>query len=451
MDEQKTSLNTRTLVIIGAVVLAIIIAGFTWWFFSRGANSEGTISGGSGFSQAPDKGVGSGQPSTSGNTSIPVPSSPQELPSFVQLSDVPVAGIGVVDAGNTVRYVERERGYVYELSGLSKDSTKKISNTTIPRVQEALFGNGGATVILRYLDNRFGSAVKVIKTYIGRISGAEGGTPGTIGGEFLADGISEIAISPDQNTAAYVLPTENGSSIQVMDLIDRAPKEVVKSPLSEWIPYITNAKDVFLASKASADIPGYLYRIRAKQKGYERIIGGKLGLTALPNQSGTLELYSENIQGNPALSIKGVYGSSEGGNANDSIAVGLISIAQKCVWSKDTVHAYCASFSLPAGAKPFPDLWYQGRVSLQDSFWKIDTQSGDIQLLGDPQVSIDKSFDAIDLTLSSDESILYFMNRTNGLLWGLRLPTPVPPSSASGLPTPVYTPQEMRDIQGSAP
>jgi len=72
-------------------------------------------------------------------------------PKLRQLHDKPVSGIGVFgdSATSTIRFVERETGHVFEI-GEEEAVSRRITNTTIPRIQEALFATKDS-VLIRYL------------------------------------------------------------------------------------------------------------------------------------------------------------------------------------------------------------------------------------------------------------------------------------------------------------
>jgi hypothetical protein len=374
-----------------------------------------------------------------------------QLPLFVQLSDVPVSGIGVLETGNSVRFVERERGYVYELNGLDKSSTRRITNTTILGAQEVLFGNGGTTVVVRHLESGVGGVGHTIKTFAGRIYPGEGNdAPGSIDGAYLPDNILEVGISPGGNLLAMVIPTENGSSIRVADMLDRKTREIARNPLREWLPYPTNDGDVLLASKATYDAPGYLLELGGKSGEYRRIVGGKIGMTALPSPDGNKALFSEYENGVMGFFVGGIMYGEQGEATTDFLSTGLLSLAQKCVWSNDAIYAFCASFSPVGGGSQMPDGWYQGTVSTNDSFWRIDTRTGETELLGDPYLEIGRYFDATNLTVSFDRSVLYFINKSDGMLWGMRIQKNISGGEVTEETVPP-TAEELRDIEGSAP
>lgn len=459
MGEQNGK-QKKYILLAGALVLLAIIGLSYWWFSSSDRTGGGadSIFGFGGFGEPPpanstDKTRNQGEMPevpTIGESS----SQGEWATQFVRLSDFPVAGMGISESSGALRFVEREKGNIYEVRGLDKSTVRRITNTTILAVQEAFFGDGGSTVVLRHLDDKFGGIGKTIKTFAGRIFPSDSeDTAGSVEGAYLPNDISEISLSPSGSSMVMVIPTADGSSIRVSDVLERNPKEVIRDPIREWIPYISNDGSIFLASKATYDAPGYLFEIDKSTKRYRKIVGGKIGMTALPSPDGKKALVSENMNNSVTMSIAGVHRTEQESVISETLPVSLSSVSQKCVWTKNGLRAYCAAFvQLPQGTK-FPDDWYQGVVSTDDTFWRIDATTGETELIGEPFTSTGKVFDAINLVISDDESTLYFINKQDGILWGMRIPHTTQ-ASGTGTDTEEMAPpteDELRDIKGSTP
>ena len=69
----------------------------------------------------------------------------------------------------------------------------------------------------------------------------------------------------------------------------------------------------------------------------------------------------------------------------------------------------------------YPDAWYQGIVSFDDIFWKIDLISQTSVVLFDPEELGGEKIDGIKLSLSPSENLLFFVNKKNGSLWSYDL------------------------------
>ncbi len=95
-------------------------------------------------------------------------------------------------------------------------------------------------------------------------------------------------------------------------------------------------------------------------------------------------------------------------------------MAYKCVWSKDNQTIY---YALPSGISDnfvMPNDYMDGKINTTDTFWKVNIATGEKSRI----ISLDKiknQFDAINLFLNSDESVLFFINRLDGKLYKIIL------------------------------
>lgn len=95
-------------------------------------------------------------------------------------------------------------------------------------------------------------------------------------------------------------------------------------------------------------------------------------------------------------------------------------LISKVVWSKDNKTAF---YALP-GAVPnnsvMPNDYLSGKIKTTDTFWKINIASGEKTRI----VELDKiknQFDATDLFLNANESLLFFINRLDNKLYKINL------------------------------
>jgi hypothetical protein len=94
-------------------------------------------------------------------------------------------------------------------------------------------------------------------------------------------------------------------------------------------------------------------------------------------------------------------------------------LAEKCVWSSLNKYvAYCAVPSnVPIGN--YPDDWYQGNVSFVDNIYKIDLSLPSMQLLY--SLPTDQNIDATSPSLDQKENYIFFTNKNDYSLWGLKI------------------------------
>jgi len=92
----------------------------------------------------------------------------------------------------------------------------------------------------------------------------------------------------------------------------------------------------------------------------------------------------------------------------------------KCIWSKDSQSIY---YALPGGIPDnsvLPNDYKNQKFNTADTFWKINLKTGKKSRLVDLS-DIQKKYDASQMFLSQDESILFFVNRTDNKLYRITL------------------------------
>lgn len=467
MDEQQQS-SSKKWMIIGATALILIIAIGAFLFLNRNSTSSPVQSITSLFGklgQEISRPLGDIiQPGQGQNDGVSPDDLNAEEPLFRQLSTIPIAGATTItrDGKSYVRYIAKENGYTYEVDPRT-GKTVQLTNTTIPRIYEAYWGNNGESVTLRFLA-RDAMDQDSIKTYLAYLStpkqldaNASGTTQtlGTLIGDFLPDNISALSISQDGTKMFFLIPTSSGVTGYIMTLATKAKQEVFQSTFSEWSPQLLNSGMVILTTKPSANVEGYSYLYNPKDHSFSRILRKVNGLTTLANKSNTRVLYSENLLGKTLLNVhnaKGYIGDE--GSMEPTIQVPLPSLPEKCAWGKNQIRLYCGSFtSTPRGQ--IPDDWYQGVIAFSDMFWSVNTDTSEISFLADPtkeETAQNGSFDVIMPFVDDSESHFFFINKNDMTLWSMRINKEkfITPEESTALePTEELTPDELKDAAGS--
>ncbi|MDD2935448.1 MAG: hypothetical protein PHX25_03160, partial [Candidatus Pacebacteria bacterium] len=186
---------TKKILIILIIILILAVVGVSIFYFAFSKNNPnsdqfdgsplgfifGSFGGGEGtntdnLGETPDITIGEEKP----------------LLRLRKISETPTAGFVVFknkDKEVAVRYTERATGHIFEASTI-RPTVKRISNTTIPRIYEAIWVNSEESV-MRYLDednNIKSFYAKVIKNEAD--STAEGKTEGL----YLRDNIKGIIL-----------------------------------------------------------------------------------------------------------------------------------------------------------------------------------------------------------------------------------------------------------------
>ncbi|MDO8492901.1 MAG: hypothetical protein Q7S34_04635, partial [bacterium] len=189
--------------------------------------------------------------------------------------------------------------------------------------------------------------------------------------------------------------------------------KVFTSPLNEWLSFPISESLVYLQTKSSGRANSFLFSLNTKTGVLTEILGNMVGLSSLPNKKGDMILYSETSRGAPRLHLYNVA-------KKTTINLSLKTLAEKCVWSENlNTRLVCAvPRELPNGI--YPDLWYQGKISLSDDLWEIDTLTGETKEL----IALNNNsyfFDVELPRLSDKDGYFVLRNKTNGSLWSVRL------------------------------
>ena len=347
---------------------------------------------------------------------VPIPPLPIEGDSGgdpVVIAQAPTEEIVVEDA-TAIRYMEQATAHIYETYTDTLTETR-ISNTTIPRIHDTYWNLDGGSVVFRYLED----GTSKIQTYLAALTSSsvfsEGGSTENLSvlkdlkGNFLVEGISDISVSPDKTRFFTLEPVVGGVVGITEDFLGGKKSQVVESSLSEWLSFWPNSTTLTLTTKPSGTLPGYMYSVDVNKKSFEKVLGGIVGLTTKMSPDGKRVLYSASV-------ANGVRLYSYDLNTRLTTDLGISTLPEKCVWSKDSITVYCAvpeSFLLGV----YPDVWYQGRVSFEDTLWSMNLSTSVYYVLVDPTETINIPIDMTNLFLDGSEKYIFFTNKKDGILW----------------------------------
>lgn len=368
------------------------------------------------------------------------------VPKLRKISEAPVAGAAifsniktsnetfineegeeenVVFSETFFRYVERATGHVFETKSTSLTS-ERLSNVTIPKINEAIFLKNPNNIVFRYLDGGDN-----IETYFARLTkddvveepaeGADEFEPPEekkpLEGYFLARNLFDFDESPD-GTDIFTLrlnPTVNSESRILGSLSPAetpADSEIIfNHPMSEWEATWVDNETIALNTKPSAFSLGFLYLLDTRTGNFSKALGGINALSTKISPNGEKIIYSGNIGGRI---VTRVYEVGSGSTAN----LDFSSFAEKCVWTNDSSSFYCAS-SLGIANANYPDDWYMGRVSFNDAIIKVNAGSLNSETILLPGQETKEQLDITKLQISERGDFLMFTNKKDLSLWSL--------------------------------
>ena len=293
----------RNLIIAAmAIVLIGLLVGLYFLFFSPSAhlttspggsfnntgsgtvNSTNTIEPGTGATTAgttvaPNLVEITTSPVSAGEVLFDIP--PTQIPGSTQLSSTSASSTQstptFIPGDVVVRYIDRESGNVYSYLALTR-KLARISNKTLPGIQEASWLPDGSMAFVRFLTNTNGSSH--ISTYALPFDGN--------GGYFLQQDLAQAIVTG--SSTVFTLSVSTGSSVGTTAHADgTSPQTLFTSPLTSILMRGFGV-GLTAVTKASAELDGYAFSLSGGV--FTPVLGPLKGLTVLPSPSGKILLYS---------------------------------------------------------------------------------------------------------------------------------------------------------------
>ena len=407
------------------ISLIFILIGVIWFFFFKTINTPPLVRGSGGLpgSEAHTGGRGGKGTSTPIDGNAPyVYISPLQ-----KIWNKPVAGfsfevIPIIitststnDKGQEITtqtratttylfFVEKATGNIYK-KDFSTGRIIRVTNTTIPAVQDATFLKNGSVVVIQ----TYNKDTNKIEVFIADVPQTESeNSPLSLGNPtLLQDNISSFVRSFDGSSLYYLVPNQKGSTLYRYTK-EKSSSFIESYPLKEVTLSVTN-KDVYLASKPSTFVPGYIFRAQP----FVAFYGGKTGFSLNPAPTSPISIVS--MWSNTGL-FSYVHSLIDG---KDYVLKDTF-LAEKCSWNIVSTFAFCAGDSNPfIGEEGLPDVWYKGDISFTDKLYSVKNSGG----VFNSDDLLDMSTEAkepIDLIKPDfDDSIRYFsfINKKDGALW----------------------------------
>lgn len=347
-----------------------------------------------------------------------VTGSPAARNFLTKLSPTPVAGAVLIPrigpaAETALFYMEESTGNLFLANPGGRDN-RRLTNSTILGVAKIWWGRsrGTLTLFAQYLGER-----ETLTTFRGTydLTSANGlfGSPAAEPAELVGATIPNvviggIAVSPDRDRFFSLLNNGGGVTGTVTELLTGKVRTVFTSRFNSWDVAWPSSTIITLTPRAAAGAPGTLYFLNPDTGVMIPILGGQSGFTILTNPSGTKVLFNEDLGGLKIYSAR-----------DDKIQLLTIAtLPEKCVWSSDNITIYCAVPDVLPIAQ-YPDDWRRGEIIFSDSFWSVNTDTGETKIILSGTAS--DSFDATDLILDEINRRLIFTDRWSAALWSLTL------------------------------
>ena len=430
----------KTITII-VIIFLLLLAGIGYVFFTN--NSSVKVNSGNIFdnvknffpfgqpSQNTKSTSSSSQPTTNNQTTN---NQPQIIERMFEISSAPIAGYTTFDIVSTstkpsfditknsttsssanssstkqintfVRFIERATGNLYETKIPTLDKNR-ITNTTIPKVYNAVLNSKGTETILQFLNG------DTIQTVYAKVSTGTATTSTKIinNPEFPSN--TDIVINK-KDTIFYTTKSANGSTGFLSTFNNKKPIQVFSTPMRDILAQWSGGDIVAVFPKPHSDYSGVLFFINTKTNTTKQVASGINGLTAIPNQDGTKFLYNTNPK---TLSL-----ASRLISKNTDMNFNISTLPEKCVWSMENKNLVYCAVPLSVQEDGYPEKWYQGVVSFDDVLWSINTDTGEEKQIYNPTADGKASVDMTNLSLSDKEDYIFFTNKKDLTLWGISM------------------------------
>ena len=406
--------------IVAAVIIVLLGVGVAVYFFFFAKAGGLVVAPTNSFPTSGDGTVD--QPSSSVTQELGVPragAGTEVAPRLIRISDAPVAvgavatfvpgkvatsSVGTsttattafsVDPDVRVSYIERESGNVYAFLSRARTLTR-ISNKTLPGVQEAVWTPDGSQAFVRFLEKV--GADERVSTFALPSNGE--------GGYLLENNLAQVLVT-GSSTLVTLLPFSNGSTASISSVVGTGVRTLFESSLSA-VRLSIGGGSTLATTKAGVKSPGYTFLVDTKSGSFTRVLGPLNGLSAQVSPSGRYILYSYLDRGKVSLGVFDIVGRS-------AVRLPLATLAEKCAWSSDSLSIYCGVPTTIVGA--YPDDWYQGTTQSSDRLWRIEITNRVATQLIDPKTAGGVDIDAIALTVDKAGDVLVFTNKRDKTLW----------------------------------
>ncbi len=327
--------------------------------------------------------------------------SPKKNQALFLLSKNSVLGASIDASGKKVKYYDKATGNILSVAFNGSDLST-LSSANLAGLIEAFWSPDKEKVISYFEEN------EQIKKYLHNYSSGQS--------TLLKTEIKQSVWSPDSKKIASLTYDENSATslISVSNADGSDFQNIFQTRIKDIILEWPASDKISVQTKPSGLAEGTLIFLNPESGEFTTALNGLYGLNAKWSPLGNIFIYSSTSASgkNPSLSSANQFGQNK-------ISFEISTIADKCVFSQDTRFLFCAVPEKVSENAVWPDDYYKGLVATNDSFYKINMETGQKNLI--LQADGEKSYDASEIFLSPEENYLIFINRRDGLLYSLKI------------------------------
>jgi len=382
-------------ILIILIIVLVLVAGalIVIFFFKKEAPTEPTA-------PTPPGATPTAPTAPTAPTDVPSPE-PYQISEGQAISEEPVLD-PIID-GQKVKYYSAISGNVFE-SNFDGSQLTRLSSNILPDLLRVLWSPNKDKVIAIFEDEG------LIKKYLYDYN--------TQKSTLLDRNIRHVTFSPREDKIAYQYydSSTEDNNISIANPDGSQWKNIFTTRMKNLIVEWPSPEQISVRTKPSGLAQSVIYLIDAESGNFQKILAPANGLTVLWSPLGDKLLFSEtNSQGeNLKLKVADV--------AKGTIKVfDFATLPEKCVWSQDNRTLFCAIPKTISGRAILPDDYYKGLATFEDEFWRINLDIEEkIQIFGNTSEE-GPVYDAYKLLLSPQEDYLFFINKSDSLLYSLEL------------------------------
>ena len=408
-------MNTQIKWIITIVAVGIAAAGTIIWvvYFNTPALTT-TTGNGSQFGTSVDtQAIATSDQRPITNNGAPVINNTISAQKIFKIANGPVAGATLIQttrpATSTVaRFVVQTNGHTFDLVLDSPGAVPKaVSNTTSPGIIKVVWSEKGRGALMQYLD------ANILKTVHFLMPQPASTTTVPVRVQFLPEGISSLAVSPDGANVAYLVKTTAGSDGYTANANGGGVKKLFSLPLSQVTIAWPSSGTLLAQSAPAAGVPGVVFSIDAKTGANSPLIYAR-GLTAIADRSFSRVIYQT------ADTSRSTYiRDTKTGLAKP---LSFDPLPEQCVFGNATsTTMYCAT---PLAYVPanYLDLRHIGTANTALSIISFNVTTGKSTIVASPGgADGGEQADIAEVTISQDDKYLIYIRKGDRSLWAVRL------------------------------
>jgi len=318
------------------------------------------------------------------------------------LSKEKVLSPSIDESKQKIKYYSKENGNIYRVN-FNGTELSKISAANLAGIVSLIWSPDKNKVLGTFQQN------DSIKKYLHDYQNGKD--------TVLNDSIGQAAWSPDgAKIAVQSYDSASGTNtISTANADGNGLKAVFQTRLKDIILEWPTIDKISIKTPVSGLSDGLVLTVNPDDGTFKKIINGLFGLNIKWSPLGDKFIYSTTSSDGKNLNI---FSASQ--NGENSKALRISTLVEKCVFSKDDRTIFCAVPQKLSGNAVWPDDYYKGLTSVSDQLFKINLDTGEKTLLFSPDPA-GKSYDASNFFLSPQEDYLFFINRKDGMLYGLKV------------------------------